>query len=99
MEFDIEIYVYTKSYRIHVKRIYEGDSIEKFEVKGGQRSVVLRNNRPELKRKAGHKKTVWQIEQGEVSNPQAYALTVLAIEKKIAEIENPPSSFTHVKNL
>jgi hypothetical protein len=57
-------------------------------VTGGQRSVVLRNNRPELKRKAGRKKAVWQIEHGDVSNPQAYALTVLAIEKKIEEIEN-----------
>ena len=89
MEFDIEIYVYSKSYRMHVRQIYEGDSIEKFEVKGGQRYIVLRNNRPELKRKGGRKKTVWQIEQGDVSNPQAYALTVLAIEKKIEEIENP----------
>jgi len=88
MEFDIEIHIYNKLYRMHVKRIYESDSVEKFEVKGGQRSIFLRNNRPELKRKGGRKQTIWQIEHGEVSNPQAYALTVLAIEKKIEEFEN-----------
>ena len=36
MEFNIEIYIYSKPYRMHVKRIYEGDSIEKFEVKGAR---------------------------------------------------------------
>ena len=73
---------------MQVKRIYEGDSIEKFEVKGGSRSIILRNNRPELKLKKSRKKPVWKIEAGEIpTNPQSFALTVLAIEKKIEEIE------------
>lgn len=99
MEFEIVIHIYGKPYRMQVKRIYEGDTIEKFEVTGGQKSVVLRNNRPELKRKPGNKKARWQIENGEVSNAQAYALTILAIEKKIEEIEKQPQPFQHPKNL
>jgi hypothetical protein len=91
MEFEIAIYIFEKTYRMQVKRIYEGDSIEKFEVTGGQKSIIIRNNRPELKRKPGHKKPLWQIETGEVSNAQAYALTILAIEKKIEEIEKQPT--------
>lgn len=98
MEFEIVIYIYNKPYRMQVTRIHNGDSIEKFEVKGGQRSVILRSNRPELKHKTGHKKPKWQLEAGEITNPQAYALTILAIEKKIEEIENPPQPYTHWKN-
>jgi hypothetical protein len=99
MEFEIVIYIYSKPYRMQVKRIYEGDSIEKFEVKGGERSIILRNNRPELKLKRARKKPTWQIDGGKPpSNPQSFALTVLAIEKKIEEIENPPKPFSHWKN-
>jgi hypothetical protein len=64
MEFEIVIHVYSKPYRMQVKRIYEGDSIEKFEVKGGERSIIIRNNRPELKLKGTRKKPTWQIDGG-----------------------------------
>jgi hypothetical protein len=88
MEFEIVIYIHGKPYRMRVKRIYLGDLMEKFEVNGGSRSIILRNNRPELKLKNSTKKPLWKIEVGEIpSNPQSFALTVLAIEKKIEEIE------------
>ena len=91
MEFEITIYVENKSYRMEVKRIYQGDSIEKFEVTGGSRSIIIRNNRPALKRQRGHKKPVWLMEGDErPKNPQTFALTVLAIEKKIDEFEKEP---------
>ena len=84
-----------KPYRMQVKRIYEGDSIERFKITGGSRSIVVRNNRPELNRTRKRKKPMWQVEEGTASNPQTFALTVLAIEKKIEEIENPPKPVTH----
>lgn len=77
MEFEVVINIYSKPYRMQIKRIYEGDSIEKFEVTGGDRSIVTRNNQPELRRQKGRKKPLWQLEKGEISNPQAYALQSL----------------------
>jgi hypothetical protein len=50
VEFEILIYIHNKPYRMQVKRIYEGDSMEKFEIKGGNRSIILRNNRPASER-------------------------------------------------
>ena len=88
MEFEITVHI-ESHFRMQVKRIYEGDAIEKFEVTGGARTIVLRNNRPAIK--GTRKKPRWQIEQGETpSSPEAFALTILAIEKKIAEIEKEP---------
>ena len=76
---------------MQVKRIYKGGSVEKFEITGGNRSIIFRSNRPALKRQPGHKKPVWQMEGGEgPKNPQTFALTVLPIEKKIDEFENEP---------
>jgi hypothetical protein len=98
MEFEIKIHVEGKAYRMQVARIYEGDSIEKWAIIGGSRGIILRNNRPELRSKQSNKKPLWQIEEGTVTNRQSFALTVLAIEKKIEEIENPPKPITHWKN-
>jgi hypothetical protein len=76
---------------MQVKRIYQGESIEKFEVKGGERSIILHNNRPELTLQKSKKKPTWRIEGGQPpSDPQSFALTVLEIEKRIDEIENGP---------
>lgn len=95
MEFEIGIYINNKPYRMQVKRIYQGDLVEKFEVRGGSRSIIDWNNRPELKLKKSKKKPVWKSEAGEIpSNPQSFALTVLAIEKKIKEIEKEAKKST-----
>lgn len=57
MEFEIVINIEGKPYRMQVKRVYESASIERFEVTGGSRSIVIRNNRPSLKTHRGRKKS------------------------------------------
>ena len=93
MEFQIVVHINQRSFRMQVKRIYLSESIERFEVKGGNRSIIFKNNRPLLKTTNSRKKPLWQIEEGaEPIPPHTFALIVLAIEKKIKEYEAPGSN-------
>ena len=82
-----------------VKQVYKSNQIEKYEVTGGNRSIILRNNRPLLKNKGlKRKKPDWKLEEGEFRNVQGLALTIEAIENEINRLEKPGDEYTHPKN-
>jgi len=87
-EFDFEIYVTmgAKKYRMEVTTIYQGDSLEKFKVKGGNRYIILQSNRPYLKNKNKREKIEWKLLEGGLSdaNPKTAAE---ALNKIITQIE------------
>ena len=67
-DFEIYIEVKRRTYHMQVHLVYQGDSYEKFKVKGGQRHIILQSNRPFLK--SHHKKDNidWKLVEGDLSN-------------------------------
>ena len=106
MEFDIIISIPSKRgrFKMKVERIYEGDSLERYRVTGGGRSIVLQTDRLLLKKTGSRKKQDWKIKEGDLMNadPKAAAEGILeicdAIEYKVETIENPPEPYVHPKN-
>lgn len=89
MEFTIIILLGNRRFRMKVKQIYKSSEIEKYEVTGGKRSVILRNNIPLLRSKGLKKKRPdWKIEEGDFRNAQGLALTIEAIENELKRLEN-----------
>lgn len=100
MEFEITISVRDRLYTMQVKRVYMSDQVEKYEVRAGGRSIVLRNDRPLLRSQGKrYSKPSWKLDEGEVMDGGALALTILAIEKKIQELDDPSGKWVHPKNM
>ncbi len=76
-----------KLHRIQVKRIYEGDTIERFEVSAGGKAVVLQTNYHFLKKTKQRGSPDWKIISGEVKNGAGFVLTIRAIEHHFHETE------------
>ena len=91
MSFEIRIELNQKWYRMQVNQVYASDSIERFQVTGGSRSIVLETNRPECKKKK--RKPKWKIISGDIKrdNLEEAALAMLrifdAIEKHFSPVE------------
>ena len=69
-----------KLFQMNVKRIYEGDTIERFGVSAGGKSVILQTNYHHLKKINSRRNPDWKIISGEVKNGVSFALTVRQIE-------------------
>jgi hypothetical protein len=81
MEFSVLISSQGRKFRVNVKRIYEGDTIERYEIGAGGKTVVVRTNINLVKQKKLVKKKVeWKLEQGEIQNVEAFVSTLRAIE-------------------
>jgi hypothetical protein len=80
MQFEIIVTVKGKGYKMQVNRIYEGDTIESFELTAGGKSVVLQTNYHYLKSTNSKKSPDWKIISGEVGDGVAFALTIRALE-------------------
>jgi hypothetical protein len=81
MQFDITLNFDGKLYKMQVKRVYEGDTVERFEVSGGGKVVVLQTDYHHLKKNNSRKSPDWKIISGQVKNGVAFALTVREIER------------------
>lgn len=81
MQFEVIVTVDGKRYQMQVKRIYEGDTIERFEVTAGGKSVIFQTDYHYLKKNNKRKSADWKIISGEVKNGVAFALTVREIER------------------
>ena len=80
MQFDITLNFDGKLYQMNVKRTYERGTIERFEVSGGGKSVILQTNYYHLKKINSRRDPDWKIISGEVKNGVSFALTVRQIE-------------------
>jgi hypothetical protein len=95
--FDFEIFVKNngKTFRMEVTKIYEGDSVERFKVKGGKRHIILESNRPFLVKQNLKKKIQWTIKEGDLksSKPTDAADAISKITEQIEKnILEPPAS-------
>jgi hypothetical protein len=93
MQFTIEIPIKGKPYRMDVERVYEGESLEKFQVSAGGRSVVLSSNINIAKdKRRNNGKVEWKLIEGDPKNPEAFASMVLAIERYFTSLKVPVSN-------
>jgi hypothetical protein len=87
MEFAVLISSDGRKYRINVKRIYEGDTIERYEISAGCKKVLVRTNINLLKqKKLKAKKVEWKLEHGEIENVEAFVSTLRAIEHHFEQL-------------
>lgn len=75
MQFEITIDTHTGRYRMQVKRIHAGDSLEKFQVSAGGRSILLQCNRPQLLNAKSRKAIDWKLLEGQVTTTDIEAAT------------------------
>ena len=95
---DFEIYVKVKrrTFHMEVYHIYQGDSIEKFKIKGGQRYIILQSNRPYLKARNKRENIDWKLIEGDISNAdakeakEALSKIIEAVEHYIKDQPIPP---------
>jgi hypothetical protein len=102
--YDFEIFVSNKGtvFRMEVTKIYEGDSVERFKVKGGKRHIILESNRPFLLKQKSGKRIQWMIKEGDLksSKPTDAADAVSKITKQIEKniLEQPASKINYRRN-
>lgn len=90
-DFEIYVEVKEKTFHMEVYHIYQGDSIEKFKVKGGKRFIVLQSNRPYLKAHNKRENIDWKLIEGDLSNAsskeakQALSKIIEAVEYYIKD--------------
>lgn len=91
MTFEIKIELNQKWYRMNVEQVHASESLERFKVTGGNRSILLETNRPESKKRK--RKPKWKILSGDIqrNNLEEAALAMLrifdAIEKHFSPVE------------
>jgi hypothetical protein len=66
---------------MHVKRVYEGATVERFEISGGEKLITVQTNFHYLITSKQRKSPDWKILSGEVKNGPAFALTIREIER------------------
>lgn len=87
MEFNIVVTSLGKKFRVSVKRIYDGDTIERYEIAAGGKSVVVRTNINLVKQKKLKKtKILWKLEKGGITNTEAFVSTLRAIEHHFEQL-------------
>lgn len=79
MEFKIIVSTSVSKFQMQVTRVYQSEQIERYEISAGGKGITVRNNRPLLK--DSRKKAEWKLESGNVTDHQAFAMTLLEIEK------------------
>lgn len=102
-EFDFLIQVASKNktFRMEVTKIYEGDSLQRFRVKGGSRQIILQSNYPQICRENSRKPIDWKLLEGDISpdDPKAAAEAlnkiIIAIEYRVKK--DPPSTIDYIR--
>ena len=79
MEFTITVTTNFKRFRMNVKRVYHSEQIERYEISAGEKTITVRNNRPQVKNT--RKKPDWKLEEGEIKDKQAFAMTLLMVAR------------------
>jgi len=87
---------------MEVTKIYDGDSVERFKVKGGKRHIVLESNRPFLLKQNSKKRIQWTIKEGDLNSSKptdaadAVSKIIEQIEKNI--VEQPVSKILYIRS-
>ena len=94
--FTVIINLEGKKFKVNVKRIYESNQIERYEISAGEKSVIVRTNYNILKKNNQRGKPDWKIEQGDVKDGAGFAKTIVAIERHFYDLLHP--RVEHPKN-
>ena len=102
--YDFEIFVTNKgkTFRMEVTKIYNGDSVERFKVKGGKRQIILESNRPFLLKQNSRKRIQWTIKEGDLKSSKptdaadALSKVIEQLEKNI--VEQPQSKIVYMRS-
>jgi hypothetical protein len=87
---------------MEVTKIYDGDSVERFKVKGGKRHIILESDRPFLLKQNSKKKIHWMIKEGDLKSSKptdaadAVSKIIEQIEKNI--VEKPASKILYLRS-
>jgi len=103
-EFDFEIFVNNKGriFRMEVTKIYDGDSVERFKVKGGKRHIILQSNRPFLIKQNSKKRIEWRLMEADLKSSKptdaadAVSKIIEQVEKNI--VEKTPSKILYLRS-
>jgi hypothetical protein len=87
LQFEITVDVNYGRFKMQVERIHAGDSLEKFRVSAGGRSVVLQSNRPELLHTGSRKAIDWKLREGQFNTTNVQEAT-FALFKVMTSIED-----------
>ncbi len=88
---------------MEVTKIYEGGSLQRFKVKGGEKYIILQSNLPQLLRENSRKPIDWKLLEGNIStdDPKAAAeglnKIIIAIEYRIKEQPDDPRNYMNSK--
>ena len=91
IKFEITVAVQKGRYRMQVERIHADDSLAKFEVRAGGRSIILQSNRSQLLQAKSRKSIDWKLVEGQLTSTNleeaAFALfkVITAIEDYIKQ--------------
>jgi len=87
MEWIIRVYYDRKYIRLRAKIIYTTSLIEIITVTGRNRSLTLQSNRPILiAKKLKHRRIIWKLVDGTVSNSHLFDAIIKALEIHLKEI-------------
>lgn len=84
MKFGIVVRVNGKHIRLQVDRIYQSAQIEKFEVKGRNKSLIIQSNRPLLRAKGiKHRKPDYKLLSGLIHAPGVVTVIIDALHAQL----------------
>ena len=83
MTFNIAIYVSGRIHRMKVTQVYKAIGIERYEIKGKDKVVVLENDRPAVIRRGNGEKIKWTVVGGQITDRSILDRAILEIERMI----------------
>ena len=100
MNFELKWRVNDVLYRMQITRTVENHSIEEYEVRAGEKLIVFRSNRPELKRTAKKQRIKWQIVYKNFAitkDIQTAAQLMLDLQDRLEEYIEPKATFKETR--
>lgn len=100
MNFELKWKVSTTIYVMQVRCTVANDSIEEFEVRAGEKIIVFRCNRPELKRTGKKQRIKWQLVSKNfplTKNIELSAQLMLDLQDQLEDYIEPRPSFQQTR--
>ena len=87
MEFPITVKKSGRNYKLMVRPIYLDERVERYEVRGRNKSIVIESNRPFFRNKGlKHRRPDWIVIEGEVK----YGGSLAPLYEAIMQFLEPP---------
>ncbi len=89
-----------RRYRVTIEQIQANESTEVYLVRAGEKEIVMKSNRPEVKRRQKKSKITWQLisKNFVVQNHQKASMFIVRLQDLIEEYLDPPPTFQQMRN-